>query len=203
LSVREGAGASLTASHLARALTDDGRRAFFNTDEALVPEDTNGAVDVYEYDVPGRQAHLISSGTDPADSYFMDASADGHDVLFVTRAQLVGWDTDQAYDLYDARVGGGFPEPPVAVAGCSGDGCQGPASSVPGAAANGSSAFRGLGDLKPRLGRHRAPHKCARGQVKKRGAGKTRCVKRPHRARRRARRAMRSRNARNGKGTGR
>ncbi|HEV7771760.1 MAG TPA: hypothetical protein VGO48_00575 [Conexibacter sp.] len=203
LNARRGAGASLTASHLARALADDGRRAFFNTDEALVPEDTNGAVDVYAYDVLSRQAHLISSGTDPADSYFMDASADGNDVFFATRAQLVGWDADQAYDLYDARVGGGFPEPPAAVAGCSGDACQGPASSTPGAAAIGSSAFRGLGDLTPRLGRHRAPHKCARSQVKKRVAGKTRCVKRPHRARRRARRTTRSRNARNGKGTGR
>ncbi|HKG03457.1 MAG TPA: hypothetical protein VKB03_09760 [Conexibacter sp.] len=201
LSARQGVGASLTASHLARALTDDGRRAFFNTDEALVPEDTNGAVDVYEYDVPSRQAHLISSGTDPADSYFMDASANGNDVLFATRAQLVGWDTDQAYDLYDARVGGGFPEPPVAVAGCSGDACQGPTTGAPGAAAIGSSAFRGAGDLKSRLRRHRTSRKCAKGQVKKRVHGKTRCVKRSHRARKRAHRAMRSRNAPSGKGT--
>lgn len=201
LNVRLGVGATLTTPHLSRALTDDGRRVFFDTDEAFTPEDTNGAVDVYEYDVPSRQAHLISSGTDPANSYFMDASADGHDVFFVTRAQLVGWDDDQAYDLYDARVGGGFPEPPPAVAGCSGDACQGPASGPPGAAAIGSSAFRGLGDLKHRLGRHRASRKCARGRVKKRVGGKARCVKRSHRARKRARRAMRSRNARNGKGT--
>ena len=78
--------------HLNRAISDDGRRVFFNTADALVPGDANGRSDVYEYDVPTGTVHLISSGRDPSDSYFMDASANGNDVFFLTRQQLVGWD---------------------------------------------------------------------------------------------------------------
>jgi hypothetical protein len=183
LNVRRGVSAAATTPHINRALSDDGRYVFFDTVEALVPEDVNGMVDAYEYDVQSGQAHLISSGTDLADSYFMDASADGHDVFFVTRAPLVGWDTDQAYDLYDARVGGGFPDP-VPSLSCSGDACQGPTTAVPSIATLGSSAFRGLGDF-----RHK--HKrCRRGRVKRRVHGRVRCVKRRRHARRHARNAQ-------------
>ena len=184
--VRTRTGASLTTSHLSRALTDDGRRVFFDTTEALDSADTNGFVDVYEYDVPSGHVHLISSGADPADSYLMDASANGDDVFFVSRARLVGWDIDQAYDVYDARVGGGFPEPAADV-GCSGDACQGSTPAGPELAGLGSRAFRGLGDLKPRLHRRAAGKRCRRGRVKRRVRGKARCVKRRHRAARHAR----------------
>ena len=185
LNVRTGVGAAGTAPHINRALTDDGRYAFFDTSEALLPEDTNSAIDVYEYDVQTEQAHLVSSGTDPADSYFMDASADGHDVFFVTREQLVGWDTDKAYDLYDARVGGGFPDP-VSTASCSGDECQGSMPAAPDLTSIGSSVFRGLGHLTPRLHRRAAGKKCRRGRVKRRVHRRVRCVKRRHVARRHA-----------------
>jgi hypothetical protein len=184
--VRTRTGVALTASHLPRALTDDGRRVFFNTTEALDPADTNGVVDVYEYDVPSGQAHLISSGTDPNDAYLMDASANGNDVFFVTRARLVGWDTDQAYDVYDARVGGGFPEP-VPTMSCAGAACRGQAPAAPGLATLGSSVSRGLGDLTRRLHRRAAGKKCRRGRVKRRIRGKVRCVKRRHPAARHAR----------------
>jgi len=189
--VRTGVGAAGTAAHINRALTDDGRYVFFDTTEALAPEDTNSVVDVYEYDVQSGQAYLISSGTDPAPSYFMDASADGHDVFFVTRAQLVGWDTDLAYDLYDARVGGGFPDP-VPSTSCSGDACQGPTPSAPGVTTLGSSTFRGLGDLAPRLHSRAVGKKCRRGHVKRRVHGKMRCVKRRHVAQRNARTVRRA-----------
>jgi len=188
--VRTRTGASLTTSHLSRALTDDGRRVFFNTTEALDPADTNGVIDVYEYDVPSGQVYLISSGTDPNDSYLMDASGNGDDVFFVTRARLVGWDTDQAYDVYDARVGGGFPEP-VPTISCSGAGCRGQTPAAPGLATLGSSVSRGLGDLTPRLHRRAAAKRCRRGRVKRRVRGKARCVKRRHRAARHARTVQR------------
>jgi hypothetical protein len=47
---------------------------------------------------------LISSGTSGKESAFLDASEDGDDVFFLTAAQLVPADTDNAYDIYDARV---------------------------------------------------------------------------------------------------
>jgi len=182
LDLTRGASATAFTTHLSHALSDDGRYVFFSTAEALVPEDTNGKSDAYEYDTTTGRAQLISSGVDTSDSYFLDASADGRDVYFVTRQQLVGWDTDNAYDLYDARVGGGFPEPPTSTV-CAADGCQGPAAGSPVLPVLGSSSFRGAGDARAVLKRRTAPLRCKRGQVKRRVRGRVRCVRRAKRKR--------------------
>jgi hypothetical protein len=160
--------------HVSHALSDDGRRVFFTSGEKLVPGDSNGKRDVYEYDVPTGTVQLLSSGRDTNDSYFLDASADGHDAYFITRARLVGWDTDRSYDLYDARVDGGFPEPPPAALECiSNESCKAPSAPAPAEAAMGSSLVAGPGD-------HRRP-RCNRGQRKVRRGGKVRCLKKHRR----------------------
>jgi hypothetical protein len=148
-SVRTRSGGSSTTTYLNHALSADGRYVFFSTAEALVPGDSNGKSDAYEYDTETGKVSLLSSGKDPADSYFMDASASGNDVFILTREQLSGWDTDLNYDVYDVRVNGGFPEPPVPVAGCSGDGCQGAQAQAPAFDAPSSAAFTGAGNLPP------------------------------------------------------
>jgi hypothetical protein len=147
--VRVRSGGSSTSTHLNHALSDDGRYVFFSTAEALVPADSNGKSDAYEYDTEAGQVSLLSSGTDPADSYFLDASASGDDAFILTRQQLSKWDTDQNYDVYDVRVNGGFPEPPPAATSCAGDGCQGASSPPPGYDAPASSSFSGAGNLPP------------------------------------------------------
>jgi hypothetical protein len=157
-------GAAKVTGNENRGISDDGRYVFFSTAEALVPEDTNGnKSDAYVYDTSAKQASLLSSGTSPQDSWFLDASASGRDAFIVTQEQLVGWDKDRAYDLYDARVGGGFPEPVPVPAPCSGDSCRGAASAAPAVAPIASGA-EGQGNPKPR---------CAKGKVKKHG----KCVK--------------------------
>jgi hypothetical protein len=84
-------------------------------------------------------------------------------------------DTDGDLDFYDARVGGGFPEPPLPAPPCSGDSCQGPPSVAPPGADPVSSAFRGAGNLaSPR----KAAKRCRKGQRKARSGGRVRCVKR-------------------------
>ncbi len=148
--------ATVHTQHLSHALSDDGRRVFFSSPEALVAEDSNGRWDAYEYDVPSGRLHLISSGTDPADSYFIEATANGDDVFFATREQLVGWDIDKSYDLYDARVGGGFPEPVPPTQACAGEACRAPVTASPTVAVDASTQFRGAGDAAPRLRRHKA-----------------------------------------------
>lgn len=173
-------GASARPGHLIRAISDDGRRVFFTTPSALVPEDVNGKADAYEYDVPSGTVSLLSSGHDPSDSYFMEASPSGDDAVFVTRARLVGWDRDQNYDLYDARVGGGFPEPRPAPPACAGDACKGALAALPGAETGASSVFAGAGDASARL-RSRSRARCRRGTVRRRSprrGGHVRCVKR-------------------------
>jgi hypothetical protein len=130
------------------ALSSDGRFVFFSTAQALVPEDTNGTVDAYEFDSQTGQVHLLSSGQDPNPSSFVNAGPDGHDVFISTFQQLVGQDTDQAADLYDARIDGGIAaqNPPPSPPPCTDPtGCQGPAS-APGLPAVGSATFVGSGN---------------------------------------------------------
>jgi hypothetical protein len=43
-----------------RYLSDDGGRVFFNCSDALVPQDINGAEDVYEWEADGV-VYLVSS----------------------------------------------------------------------------------------------------------------------------------------------
>ncbi len=94
-----------------RYLSDTGR-LFFDSPDALVPTDKNGKEDVYEYEPENVGScgsssgciGLISSGTSGKESAFLDASENGNNVFFLTAAQLVPADTDNAYDIYDARV---------------------------------------------------------------------------------------------------
>ncbi len=192
VNVHEGAGASQVTWHLSRALSDDGRRVFFSTAQPLVPEDVNGRVDAYEYDVGSGTVRLLSSGRDEADSWFLDASASGDDVFFTTRERLVGWDVDSAYDVYDARVGGGFPDPAPPPAGCAGDACHGVPAAPPPDAALASPGFAGVGNWPapaPRPVRSKAaPRRCKRGTVLRRVHGRRRCVKAKPSARRARRR---------------
>ncbi|HTZ64065.1 MAG TPA: hypothetical protein VMB51_08170 [Solirubrobacteraceae bacterium] len=94
-----------------RYLSDSGR-LFFDSPDALVPQDTNGKQDVYEYEPQGVGTcqdsggctGLISSGTSERESAFLDASENGDDVFFITAAPLVAADKDQSFDIYDAHV---------------------------------------------------------------------------------------------------
>jgi len=139
-------------SHLVptRGLSADGSRVFFDTPEALVPQDINGKRDVYEWE--NGNVFLISSGTGPEDSFFLDSGESGDDVFFATTDALRPADTDGGFDVYDARAPHepnevvGFP-PPVSPAPCLSD-CQGlpsapPALGVP----SGSATFSGAGNL--------------------------------------------------------
>jgi len=108
-----------------RGISADGSRVFFDTTEALVPQDVNGRRDVYEWE--DGHVHLISSGEGSQDSFLMDSSESGDDVFFTTADGLVSNDVDEGYDVYDARVGGGFA-PPAPAPECVGDACQSPAS---------------------------------------------------------------------------
>jgi hypothetical protein len=128
-----------------RNITDDGRRVFFDSADVLVADDTNGRADVYEW-VNGTVA-LVSDGRRGFDAAFQDASASGDDVFFATGARLVPTDTDDHYELYDARIGGGFAVPADdAPTPCDGDACQGPPSSPPGVPTAASVFFTGPGN---------------------------------------------------------
>jgi hypothetical protein len=92
------------------------------------------AKNVYEYH--DGQVYLISDGRDVSageklsNVQLLGTDPSGRDVFFTTTDQLVGEDTDSQLDIYDARIDGGFPEPPAPVE-CSGDTCQGALSTPP------------------------------------------------------------------------
>jgi hypothetical protein len=161
-------------NHLNRYLTEDGKHLFFTSPDPLVPSDTNGARDAYQYDTGTGQVRLLSTGQCNCDSYFVEASPDGKDAFFVTGERLVGIDTDKQADLYDARVGGGIaaqnPAPPFE---CQGDACQ-PAPAPPNDPTPASSVFSGAGNTTSQRGTK--GRKCGKTARKVRRNGKTRCV---------------------------
>ncbi len=134
-------------------------RLFFESRDALSPQDTNGVQDVYEWEPEGVGSceraggcvSLISSGRSANDSMFLDSTPSGDDAFFITREQLLPADKDEQLDLYDARVGGGFPESTAAP--CGGEACKAPLLAPPFQPSPASAAFSGPGNPKPK------PHK--------------------------------------------
>jgi hypothetical protein len=132
--------------HIPRFITDNGRRVFFDSKDVLLPSDTNGQQNVYEYE--NGAVHLLSSGTSEDISTFSDASANGDDAFFTTREQLVPEDTDHSSDMYDARVGGGFPAP-ISSQSCTGENCRGALSVPPASLGIGTEADSAAPEVLP------------------------------------------------------
>lgn len=134
--------------YLERNVTDAGQ-VFFDARGALVPQATNGEVNVYEYE--NGVVSLISSGTGSGGADFLDASASGSDVFFSTDQGLVQGDTDNQTSVYDARVDGGFPgsaSEVVSGSGCeSEEACKPPPSEPPVQLLAASAALSASGDL--------------------------------------------------------
>lgn len=173
-----GTEAMVENSYGAPHYLSNGGRLFFDTREALLPRDTDGQINVYEYE--GGQLYLISAGTSSSESILADASENGDNIFFFTRQKLVPSDTDEeARSLYDARIDGGFPES-FTVPPCSTeDACRAaptPQPSIYGAPA--SQTFSGAGNLvqtpKSKAKTRSKPAKCRDARAKKK-----RCIKKP------------------------
>ena len=127
--IANGGQEGATRAYKPRALSSDGSHVFFDSADAVFGPDTNKDQDVYQWEAQGPGCAkaagcvaLISSGRSEGGASFVDASANGGDVFFLTDGSLVAADPGSV-DLYDARVGGGFPEPLVPIP-CFGDSCQ-------------------------------------------------------------------------------
>jgi hypothetical protein len=160
-----------------RVLSTDGKRLFFDSFDALLPRDTNGAEDVYEWAAAdGREGceeqgaelyvpsaggclSLISTGKSPSDSEVIDATPSGSDVFIKTASSILPQDPGLV-DIYDAREGGGLPQPPAPPAQCEGEACQGPPA-PPNDPTPASSAFEGAGNVtgQPKAKKHKKAHK--------------------------------------------
>jgi hypothetical protein len=101
-----------------RYLSNSGR-LFFNSFDALVPQDVDGTWDVYEYEPPGEGTcmsssstyeeklegcvDLVSAGISAEESAFLDASESGGDVFFLSASRLVPQDLGASLEVYDAH----------------------------------------------------------------------------------------------------
>jgi hypothetical protein len=86
-------------------VSEDGLRAFFHTDEALVSGDTDARQDVYERS--GGATTKVSPGNGPRSQHaatYRGASSDGSAVFFTTGERLLTGDQDQVTDVYGAYV---------------------------------------------------------------------------------------------------
>ena len=144
---------SLNNTYTTRWMSVDGSRVFFDSDTALLPQDTDGAGDVYEWERDGAGSCLLTggclyllSGGDSTGAALIDASESGNDVFFVSTAQLVPRDYGNETPVaYDARVGGRAVSPSE----CTGTGCQGLPAPSPVFAIPASATFDGVGNFPP------------------------------------------------------
>jgi len=185
---------AVQSTTLIPGVSEDGGEVFFQTAAALLPEDANSVLDVYEWRAQGSGncvramgcLALISSwqGDNPSAIYSM--TPDGHDVFFSTLEKLVDSDIAGSPSIYDARVDGGFPQP-VEAEPCHGDACQGAGTPSPAQPVVRSDV--------PNSGNVEEPGeplgRCPKGKRKVRKAGKSRCVKQHHHKRHRRAKAKR------------
>jgi hypothetical protein len=145
-----------------RTISDDGSRVFFDSPDQLVPGTPAATQHTLCFSVTGcikltsnnvyawesGQLHLIAAGAaSSVGAQVVATTPSGNDVFFATSEQLAPTDTDGAVDVYDARVGGGFPIPSFAA--CEGAECQGAATSPPSFPTAATVTFSGPGNLSP------------------------------------------------------
>lgn len=181
-----------TQNYASRLLSADGSRLFFEGTDPLVLGDTNGKADVYEWEELGHGdcvgeagaaprdfnpaadgcVSLISSGQSDSPTELLDATPDGSDVFILTSQSLLPRSDSGLIDVYDARVGGGYPPPAAEKPPCQGEACQSPPG-APDLVTPSSGVIGKPGNVKsPRKRR------CAKGKHRVVRHGKARCVAR-------------------------
>jgi hypothetical protein len=178
--------ASGSVTPLPRFVSDNGERVFFNSSDQLTLEapapttskakETNaipgaGPFEFNAYEYENGRVNLIA----PA-ATIETVTPSGNDVFFYSYAQLVPQDRDGTVDIYDARVGGGFPA--LAAPVCSGTSCQGAPASAPVFAVPPSATFNGVGNFPPSATKPK-PKTCRKGFVRRRVKKHSRCVRKP------------------------
>jgi hypothetical protein len=160
----------------------DGRpEVFFSSMDALAPGAVAGQNNIYQW-AHDQVFRLISAPEGTQDfalaginAVFAGASADGTDVYLASPENLSWEDQDRRSSIFDARIGGGYPEPPPPPAPCaaSAEGsCQGPAQATPATPGAASASFNGPGNPPEQKKSKKKTHKKKQQHAKKKGKGK-------------------------------
>ncbi len=156
--------------HPAQFLTVHGGepQVFFSSPDKLAPGAVKGQNNVYEWS-HGQVFRLVSA-REGQQAYpkaghfavFVGADTSGEDAYLVTPETLNWEDGDERLSVYDARVGGGFPEPPPPPPACDATAegsCQGEAQGGPSAPGAASAAFSGPGNPAASTNQKKKAHK--------------------------------------------
>lgn len=189
-----------------RAITDDGRSIFFTKKDVLAPGAVEGRPNLYEWR-DGQITFLGASFEAPGKFnftfrglQFLGTSGDGTDVYFTSRERLTWDDGDSLMDVYDARKGGGIPQPAAPPSPCDPGvegSCQSPQPSAVLPAGAGSAVFSGPGNVAAKASPKR---RCPRGKRLVKSGKRHRCVKKVKKKKRG--KHQRNRRAGNGRGAG-
>jgi hypothetical protein len=174
-----------------RFVSDNGERVFFNSSDQLTPDAPPpspskakkvnaipgaGPFEFNAYEYENGHVNLIA----PA-ATISTVTPSGNDVFFYSYAQLVPQDRDGTVDIYDARVGGGFPA--LAAPVCSGASCQGAPAPGPVFATPAGVTFHGVGNFPPpapaKATTKPKPKTCKKGFVRRRVKKHGKCVRKP------------------------
>jgi hypothetical protein len=122
-------GGSYAPSDYLAPMSVDGSRVFFESPDSLTgPAAAPGSSTTSVYEWEGGTVAPIAEGRPQASVLLNGTTPSGDDVFFTTALKLVPKDVeDGEFNIYDARVDGGFPEsgPPPA-SSCEGSGCRAP-----------------------------------------------------------------------------
>jgi hypothetical protein len=161
-------------------LTDNGRLYFYSYDP-LAAGAVEGDRNLYQWEagqvslIAAEPAGVLRVHGNALGSFFGGSDADGSDVYFATPQRLIGAAPADGWNVYDARVGGGFPEAAPSAPPCDAaaeGACNGGGAGVPAPAGVATSTF--VGPTNPPA-KQTAKHR----KKRKHGAKKRH---RPHRA---------------------
>lgn len=130
-------------------ISADGSQAVFETTEGLVPQDTNGTMDVYEWALEGSDGctaesatyskviegcvYLLSSGLGSEGPFpfngvtsgtHLVGATEGLQNVYVQTPETLLPGLDNASHVYDIRINGGFPYTPPGEPGCEAGLCK-------------------------------------------------------------------------------
>jgi hypothetical protein len=172
-------GAQASVNLRSNQISEDGSYVVFATLEQLQANDVDSGLDYYLWHEGA--VSMISDGRSLGNTFLgaesVAMSASGEDIIFTTDTPIVGADGDDLDDIYDAKLGGGFPYTPPPPPCASVEACHGPAVAASPSAAAGTATFSGSGNPAPekpkkKHKKHKKPHK--RQHPKKHSTGKRR-----------------------------
>ena len=124
---------------------------FFESTDPLTGE--AGAEGYRQYEWAHSEVYLLAAPGDVGAYESGGADEDGSDFFFSTAAALTWEDRDARSSIYDARIGGGFPEAPSVSEPCVATvegSCQGSAPASQPGSSPGTVGYSGAGNLVPK-----------------------------------------------------